>query len=270
MTRNMRMSWLTLVAAAIFAAIAAGCGSTSPAGGGGGMGGAAAGASGAAGVAGAGGEGGTAGAAGTTGVAGAAGTTGIVGGAAGMAGVAGGAAGGAAGRGGAGGGAAGRGGAGGGAAGRGVAGGGAAGRGGVAGGAAGRGGAAGTAGTASDGGTLICQQEQVCTAGDECRTACGTGATPTSTTCVCAPAGGNRMELACVSLPCNRDAGMTDAGTILPQCPSGIANDDDCTSPADTICSTSCTGGMLMRCVCVPRGGGGGARWMCGARTACP
>jgi hypothetical protein len=270
MTRNMRMSWLTLVAAAIFAAIAAGCGSTSPAGGGGGMGGAAAGASGAAGVAGAGGDGGTAGAAGTTGVAGAAGTTGIAGGGGGPAG-AGGTAGvvGAAGRGGAGGGAAGRGGAGGGAAGRGGAGGGAAGRGGAAGGAAGRGGAAGTT---VDAGALVCRAEEMCSAGQSCQTACGsgTGANPTSTFCTCAPAGGNQMELACVNLPCNPDAGATDAGTGFPTCPAGIANDDDCTSPADTVCATPCTTGMQLRCVCFPRGGGGGARWMCGARTACP
>ena len=240
MTPSSRKTLLAVYACAMFVAIAVGCGSTSPAGGGGGAGGNA----GASARGGASGSAGAGGAAGTTGIAGAAGTTGVAG-----------AAGGAAGRGGAAGGAAG-----------------AAGRGGAAGGAAGAAGAtgvAGAAGTPGDAGTLICQANEMCTAGASCQTECGTGATPTRTVCTCAPSGGNRNELACVTLPCNRDAGANDAGTAFPTCAAGTMNDGDCTSPADTVCTSACMTGMQMRCICVPRGGGGGARWMCGARTAC-
>ena len=124
--------------------------------------------------------------------------------------------------------------------------------------------------TRPDASTLICRQDEACTSGQSCETACAveTGQTlPTTTVCTCAPAGG-RLALACVSIPCNRDAGA-DARVTTAVCPNGIRNEDDCDTRTDTICATPCMSQMQLRCVCVGRGGGGGARWMCGATSSC-
>jgi hypothetical protein len=136
-------------------------------------------------------------------------------------------------------------------------------------GAPGAGGATADA-SAADAATLVCRQAEACAAGQECQTACAGAAANAATTtfCTCAPADGNRMTLACVDIPCNRDAGA-DVRPAIAACPNGIRNQDDCNSGNDTICATPCTNQMQMRCVCAPRGGGGGARWMCGAATAC-
>jgi hypothetical protein len=143
---------------------------------------------------------------------------------------------------------------------------GAAGAGGRAAGGAG-GGAAGAGGAGGAG--LVCAAQQACTAGQTCQTACTAGTNGSTTSfCTCTAANGG-MELACVDIPCNRDAG-TDTGVPPPAtCPAGAANGNvDCTLGTDVTCRTACANQMQDLCVCAPHGGGGNGRWTCGS-VAC-
>jgi hypothetical protein len=108
-----------------------------------------------------------------------------------------------------------------------------------------------------------------CTAGQTCQTACTVGPNGARTDfCTCTVANGG-MELACVAIPCNSDAG-TDSGAPTPAtCPAGAANGNvDCDPTMDVTCRTACTNQMQDLCVCALRGGGGNARWTCGT-VAC-
>ena len=131
-------------------------------------------------------------------------------------------------------------------------------------------GAAGAVGTAGGGGRaggggLVCAAQQACTAGQTCQTACTAGTNGARTSfCTCTAANGG-MELACVDIPCNSDAG-TDTGVPPPAtCPAGAANGNvDCDPTMDVTCRTACTNQMQDLCVCALHGGGGNGRWTCG------
>ena len=136
------------------------------------------------------------------------------------------------------------------------------------GGAPGIGGANGGTGgaTGTDASVLICQDQEICS-GENCQTACDTSGK--TTFCTCVPAGGNTMQLSCATFSCDRDAGATDARPAFSACPANVTNQPDCDLMTDTVCATTCANRLQTQCVCVPHGGGGNGRWMCGSPAAC-